>query len=125
HHVVVGPCGILVIALRSDRGRVTVQGDRWREPFSIGRFFSVFAREGVGNPTFELEDQIKQLQKILDSEPGSDEAASGMPIEPVAVFLNPAMQITLENPTVAVLRADQLKDFVRRKAREVKAPQNR
>lgn len=139
NHVLAGPCGILVIAMRSDKGRVIVQGDRWREPFSFGRFFSVFAREGVGNPAFELEEQIKRLQKILaegrqSDEPQADEPqddgangkvkASKMPIEPVAIFLNSQMQIELENPTVTVLRADQVKDFVRRKAREAKVPSN-
>lgn len=121
NHVLVGPSGILVMAVRSDRGRVTVQGDRWREPFSIGRFFTVFAREGVGNPTLELEDQIKRLRALLKKAPlPQGESADSVPIEPVAIFLNPEMQIKLENPSITVLRADQLKDYVRRRGREVK-----
>jgi hypothetical protein len=110
-----------VMALRSDRGKVSVQGDRWREPFSIGRFFTVFAREGVGNPALELEDQIKKLRALIAQAPlPQGESAENVPIEPAAVFLNPEMQLTLENPSVTVLRADQLKDYVRRRAREVK-----
>ncbi|MFV2092912.1 MAG: hypothetical protein ACC634_07500, partial [Hyphomicrobiales bacterium] len=35
-YALVGPCGVIIFAARSDRGRVTVQGDRWRESFSIG-----------------------------------------------------------------------------------------
>jgi hypothetical protein len=121
NHVLVGPSGILVMAVRSDRSKVTVQGDRWREPFSIGRFFTVFAREGVGNPALELEDQIKKLRALIEKAPlPQGESAATIPIEPVAVFLNPEVQITLENPSVAVLRADQLKDFVRRRSKEVK-----
>lgn len=121
NHVLVGPSGILVMAVRSDRGKVTVQGDRWREPFSLGRFFTVFAREGVGNPALELEDQIKKLRALLEKAPlPQGVSAAEIPVEPVAVFLNPEMQITLENPSVAVLRADQLKDYVRRRTKEVK-----
>jgi hypothetical protein len=120
-HVLVGPSGVTVMALRSDRGKVTVRGDKWHEPFSFGRFFSVFAREGVGNPSVELEDQIKKLRTMLEkaSLPQGESAAT-VPIEPVAVFLNPEMQITLENPSMAVLRADQLKDYLRRRTKEVK-----
>jgi hypothetical protein len=122
NHVLVGPSGILVMAVRSDRGKVRVQGDRWREPFSIGRFFTVFAREGVGNPALELEDQIKKLRALIAQAPlPQGVTADEVPIEPVAIFLNPEMQITLENPSVTVLRADQLKDYVRRRTREVKA----
>lgn len=120
HHVLVGPCGILVMALRSDRGKVTVQGDRWREPFSILRFFTVFAREGVGNPAFELEEQIKRLRALMAQRPGAGAEGTELPVEPVAVFLNPEMQMTLDAPSISVLRADQLKDFVRRKARDAR-----
>jgi hypothetical protein len=121
HHVLVGPSGVMVMALRSDRGKVIVQGDRWREPFNIGRFFTVFAREGVGNPAMELEDQIRKLRAMLEKAPlPQGESAANVPIEPVAIFLNPEMQITLENPSIAVLRADQLKDYVRRRVKEVK-----
>ena len=131
NHVLVGPCGILVFGLRSDRGRVIVQGDRWREPFSLGRFFTIFAREGVGNPAFELESQVRKLRQVLGQNGAngageSTEKTSGskaldnVPIEPVAVFLNPEMQISLENPTIPVLRADQVKDYVRRRAKEAR-----
>lgn len=123
NHVLVGPHGIMVFALRSDRGKVTVQGDRWREPFGLGRFFMVFAREGVGNPALELQDQIRKLRALVDQAPVSaGESAAAVPIEPVALFLNPEMQITLENPSMAVLRPDQLKDYVRRRAKEAKIP---
>ncbi|MCC6168424.1 MAG: hypothetical protein IT329_14470 [Caldilineaceae bacterium] len=126
HYVLAGPNGILVFAVRSDKGRVTVQGERWREPFTLGRFFTVFAREGVGNPAFELEEQIRKLRALLNrpaGEAAGDGAAgpfANIPIEPVAVFLNPEMQLTLENPVIPVLRPDQVKDFVRRKAREAR-----
>lgn len=125
NHVLVGPSGVMVIAMRSDRGKVTVQGDKWREPFNFGRFFTVFAREGVGNPALELEEQIRKLRALIEKAPlPGGESAANVPIEPVAIFLNPEMQITLENPSVAVLRADQLKDYVRRRTREVKVSPN-
>jgi hypothetical protein len=128
NYVLVGPGGILVFAVRSDKGRVTVQGDRWREPFSLGRFFTVFAREGVGNPSFELEEQIRKLRALLNrpaeavngDDTAADNSFAAVPIQPVAVFLNPEIQLTLDNPAIPVLRADQVKDFVRRRARETK-----
>jgi len=118
--VLVGPSGVMVLAVRSDRGKVTVQGDKWKEPFSFGRLFTIFAREGVGNPAMELEDQMRKLRAVIAQAPLPPGEAEKVPIEPVAVFLNPEMEITLDNPTIAVLRVDQLKDYVRRRAREVK-----
>ena len=47
-YVLVGPCGVLLFITRGDRGQVTVEGEKWREPFKLSRFFTVFAREGSG-----------------------------------------------------------------------------
>lgn len=124
-YVVAGPCGILLFALRSDRTQVTVQGDRWREKFSVGRFFTVFAREGLGNPPRDLADQAVKIKELLESANGkSDEAGAAtlanVPIDGAAVFLNDATQLEVDGPNVPVLRPDQVKEFVRRKARDVK-----
>jgi len=120
NQVLVGPSGIIVMAVRSDRGKVLVQGDKWKEPFSLGRFFTVFAREGVGNPAAELDEQIRKMRALIEQAPLPAGDAANVPIDPVVVFLNPEMQITLENPSITVLRADQLKDYVRKRTREVK-----
>ena len=125
HHVLVGPSGLFVFALRSDRGKAVVQGDRWREPFSLGRLFTVFAREGVGNPALELEEQVRKLRALLakaSSENGDGDALQQVPIEPVALFLNPEMELKVDAPSIPVMRADQLKEYVRRRGKEVKLP---
>ena len=41
--------------------------------------------------------------------------AADIPIESAAVFINPAAQLELENPSLPVLRVDQLKKYVRMK----------
>lgn len=118
-----GPSGVTVFAVRSDKGKVIVNGDKWREPFSFGRIFTIFAREGVGNPAQDLEDQKQKIRQLLeqtaDGGNGENPLAS-VPVDGVAVFLNQEIQLDITNPTVAVLRADQIKDYVRARAREVK-----
>jgi hypothetical protein len=119
-HVLVGPGGVTVFAVRSDKGKVTVQGDRWREPFNLGRFFTIFAREGVGNPTLELEEQVRKLRALLAKGAPAGSGVQDAPVEPVALFLNPEMELNLNAPSIPVIRADQLKEYVRRRTREVK-----
>ena len=122
NYLVSGPCGVLLFAIRSDRGRVTVQGDRWREPFSFGRFFTVFAREGVGNPARDLDEQQQKMRALLNGAPAAEGSLSTVPIEGSVVFLSSDMQIELDNPTVPVLRTDQVKEYIRRKTKEVRLP---
>lgn len=125
-YLLAGPCGVILFAVRSDRTQVTVHGERWREKFSLRRFFTIFAREGVGNPPRELEDQAKKIKTILaNATPKTEEGASTVnlatvPVEGAAVFLNEATQLDLDSPTIPVLRVDQVKEYIRRKTREVK-----
>ncbi len=123
--VVSGPCGVLLFAVRGDRGKVMVTGDRWREPFGIGRFFTVFAREGVGNPARELGEQQEKIKALLQSARQNGEESvdlSTVPTEGTAVFLNSETVLELDAPSVPVLRADQVKEYIRRKTKEVRLP---
>lgn len=124
-YVVAGPCGLLVFLAKSDKGRVSAKGDRWREPFSIGRMFTVFAREGIGRPQRDLELQQQDLRKMLEAIDAEQEeenkfALADVPMDGAIVFLNDGMTLELENPIPAGLRVDQVKQFIRRKTKEVK-----
>jgi hypothetical protein len=129
-YVVAGPCGVLLFAVRNDRGRVVINGDRWREPFSFGRLFTVFAREGVGHPPQELQTQAQKVRELLNKAPADNGAdANGspfanVPIDGAAVFLNEQAQITVESSPIPVLRGEQVKEFIRRKSKEAKLPPN-
>ena len=123
-YTLVGPFGILLLATRSDRGRVVVSGEKWREPFSLSRIFTVFAREGVGNPAKDLADQADKIRALLaTADADQQELFSKVPIEGAAVFLNPDVTLELDNPSVPALRADQLKDYLRRRGKELKLDQ--
>ena len=133
-YVLAGPNGITIFALRSDKGRVIVEGDKWREPFSLTRFFTFFAREGVGSPDRDIEEQKVRLRSLLaqaDTAAGvpagiAAGAGNGLPaladtpMDGAVVFLNPEVQLELNNPTVAVLRPDQVKDHVRGRVKEAR-----
>ncbi len=124
NYVIAGPCGVLILAVRNDRGRIVISGSRWREPFSFGKILTVFAREGIGYPPQEVEEQGKKLRELLQKAPSAglpeSQAIANVPIDGAAVFLNEQAQLQVENPVIPVLRADQIKEFVRRKTKEVK-----
>jgi len=125
-YVVAGPCGVLVFAVRSDRSRINVQGDNWKEPFSLMRFLTLFAREGLGDPTREIQDQTSKVRSLL-TENGTTEGAgangeslASVPIEGAVVFLHPQAVLNAENANPPALRADQVKEYIRRRAKEAK-----
>lgn len=122
-YLLVGPCGILIFAARSDKGKIVVNGDKWREPFSIGRIFTIFAREGLGNPRVEIEDQSARIEKLLAAASVEEEGNhdfTTVPIHGAAVFLNQQTEIDATAPSIPALRPNQIKGFVREKAKEVR-----
>lgn len=122
-YAILTPSALVTLAVRSDKGRVRVTGDKWRERWSFTRFLTLFAREGVGHPPAELEDQARKMKEYFSKAeiPGSENLAP-LTIDGAVVFLNSETFLDLQEPTVAILRADQLKDWLRRRTREVKSP---
>jgi hypothetical protein len=122
-YAVLTPTALVTLTVRGDKGHVRVQGDKWRERWSFGRILTLFAREGVGHPPSELADQANKMQQYLSAAPLAEgEVPVQGPIDGAVVFLNSDTFLDLAEPTVAILRADQLKDHLRKRTREIKAP---
>jgi len=115
-YVLASPSGIQVFIVRGDKGQVKVSGDHWREPFSIGRIFTAFTREGLGNPGRELEETKQKVRELLQEGESNQELAinaGNVPIDGAVVFVNPAIDLQLDNPAVPVVPVAQLKKVVR------------
>jgi len=126
NYVLVGPCGVLSLIPRSENGTVRLRGDNFSEPLNFMRILTIFAREGVRSLKHELKEQRNKMEELLtDAEPsdGAGEVIqtfNDVPVESAAVFLNGDVDLELENPTVSALRANQVKEFVRSRAKTVK-----
>lgn len=115
-YLLAGPNGIQVFIVRGDKGQVNVSGDRWKEPFSIGRMFTAFTREGLGNPGREVEETKQKVRELLQSGESNQQLgmkAGDVPIDGAVVFVNPSVNLTLDNPTVPVVAVAQLKKVIR------------
>lgn len=116
NYLLVGPPGVFVFNVKGDKGKVTVDGERWKEAFSIGRFFTAFTREGLGNPTRELQEDQQKVRELLQQGEANDKLsvdAGEVPVQGAVVFINPAVDLTAINPTVPVVQASDLKKFLR------------
>lgn len=103
-HVLVGPTGIWALEAKHHVGMVQCVGDAWgytrRGPGGV-------PREGhIGNPSQQARHSAEALTRYLQRR-GVAQA-----VEPVVVFTHPQVELTLERPTVAVLRAAEVRAFV-------------
>ncbi len=126
-YVLIGPCGVINFAVRGDKGRIKIAGDRWREPFNFRRFFTVFAREGLGNPPRDLQEEegrlrglLAQVDEMEDGESDKTEPLAEVPIDGAVLFLNNDVQLEVDEPSVPVLMGKQAKNYVRQRAKEVR-----
>ncbi len=112
-HVLISPYGVFAIVTRFQRGVYTVEGSKWTPQRSLlGNLFSVFIMDRVGNPTRDAEDAADAVQKVFD------QIAPSIEVQPVVVFVDPRVRLTVINPTVAVVHAQtkiqpSLKDYIK------------
>jgi hypothetical protein len=93
-HVVVGPCGVVVISTRRGGGRVACEGDQWSINGKPRKSYSRQARvRAVAVRKFLAVRHPEFAREIVRS---------------VIVFTNPRCELQLKDPMVAVVRADDL-----------------
>ena len=103
------PHGIFAFTARDQTGQISVNGSQWRSKLTLSRVLTIFAQEGLGNPTSEALDTAARLgdwiKKALP-----DVAAK---VQPVIVFIDDRAQLQITEPTVPVLDPKGLKKWVR------------
>ena len=103
------PHGIFAFTARDQTGEISVNGARWNSKLTLGRVLTIFAQEGLGNPSAEALDTAARLdawiKKMLP-----DITAK---VQPVIVFIDDRAKLQITEPTVPVLDAKGLKKWIR------------
>lgn len=110
-HVFIGPSGVYAIALREHGGKISNHGDRWSQPFSVGRFLLAFSNEGVGNPTLDAQQDAKKMQAYLAQHAPDLQ----IEVQPLILFINPKAELELKNPAVPVVTPSGIKALLRQR----------
>lgn len=110
-HILVTPQKVYVITTKGQKDTVSVNGDRWKRPFSLMRALRFFAEESFGNPTYEAQQNAKAAATALSYALPDD--APQVTLEPLIVFTHPDVDLTVNEPTIPVLKASKLKSFIR------------
>jgi len=108
-YVLLGPQGVYAFTTRDQAGSVTVNGSQWHSKLTAARILTVFAQEGLGNPTSDALDAANRLSTFIKSKL-PDNATK---VEPIIVFINERAQVEATEPTVPVLDAKSIKKWLR------------
>jgi len=113
-HVLITPTGLLVFKIKRQDGVVKYENGKWHRPWRIGRIFGGMGQEPLGNPTQELEMEIAVMRKFLADKV---ESAAMIPIDGMIVFTDPRVQLSIDDPAVPAVQADDLKETLRKSKR--------
>jgi hypothetical protein len=108
-YVLLSPQGIYTLTTRDQTGQVSVTGSTWKSKFTLGRLLSIFAQEGLGNPTADAQGQAAKLGAWIKGKLPD----INVEVQPAIVFIDPRAQLAVDAPTVAVLDPKGIKKWLR------------
>lgn len=117
--VLVSPGGLFVVDDFKHDGLIRIQGARWRDRRSLLRRLTSLGRRAVRDPSRLLDLQAEALREALVAR---DEAWASLPIDPLVVFTHPAAELEREDPSLPVVRADELRTWLRTEGRRKALP---
>jgi len=108
-YVLLSPQGIYTLTARDQTGQISVTGSTWKSKFTLGRVLSIFAQEGLGNPTVDAEGQAAKLGAWIKGKLPDLNIA----VQPAIVFIDPRAQLVVDAPTVPVVDPKGIKKWLR------------
>jgi len=98
-HILIGPTGVFVLETKNFSGKYVCYGDRWF-------FQGVRQKYDISSVSVQAKNNANTLASLLQT--------SGFTVEvsPVIVFTHPSVQLWLHNPTVPVLKAGTVCNFL-------------
>jgi len=110
-HILITPARVYAIVAKRQTGDITLKGAKFSRKFSWGRFFKFFGEESMGLPDAEADNSKINLVKLLKKNGFTDEELPE--IDALIVFTNKEANVTIIEPTLPVLRANELKSYLR------------
>ena len=99
-HIVLGPNGVFVLETKNWSGKITCNGDQWQRP---GK------RNFKGSPSRQVKRNAAKIRNIIDS---SQLKPLGIRVEGIVVFTNNHSSLNINNPTVPILKLQQLPSHI-------------
>ena len=108
-NLLVTPNACYVFAIKMQSGPIAYKNGKWQHGIGWKRLFRLFAQEGLGNPTNDVQLEMNALRRHLDRHlPGVE-----IPLQPVIVFGNDKATIEANESPIPAMHVKKLKDWLR------------
>jgi len=105
-HVIIGPEGVFVIETKNQNGLIRCDGDSWIRQ-KIGRRGTPYFGD-IGSPSKQVKRNAMLLKSFIQDRFGTSPYVNGL-----VVFTSENAVLKIINPTVTVLRPQEIEDFLK------------
>jgi len=105
-HIVLGPNGIFVIETKNHNGFITCNGDYWTQR-KVGQRGTPYLGK-IGCPSKQVKKNAISLRSMI-----RDRLGMNLYVNCAIVFANKDAVISIKNPTVEVLKPNELCEFIK------------
>jgi hypothetical protein len=113
-HILLLPTGIIVINAKYQTGKISVEGEKWKQKgLGLRRFFG---QENLGNPTKEVDAMVQNVINFIHKEvPEAEE----IPIAPMIVFTTKGLDtLDLDKSDIPAMHYTKVKGFMRQQRQQ-------
>ena len=107
-HIVLGPNGVFVIETKNYAGRIMCDGDEWSSQHT-GKFNRLIHYD-IGSPSRQVKRNAVRVKRVIEDSGAFK--SKRIWVDGVLVFANKRVDLRINNPTVPILRANKLPEFI-------------
>jgi hypothetical protein len=107
-YLLIEPGGVTVLIIKTQAGKIAYKDGKWKSRQGILSYW-MGRDEPLGNPTNEAKEALTKVNAILTEKAPSLKVN----LRALIVFSNPKADLDLEPSPIPILRADDLKDYLR------------
>jgi len=127
-HILLCPNGIFVIETKNYEGEIICDGDEWHRHYEGGFTISMRGRPywkeprdyDMGSPSKQVKGNAVKLKQLIESQKNIFKNPLKIWVEGIVVFTNPNVNLKLNEPTVTVLKVEELYDYLKNKESKIK-----
>lgn len=112
-HLLVGPAGVWALLPYAQKGKISYQNGKWKQKGG-SLYLKMFAQEGLGRPEMEIKGALEDMKKFYTNQL----QGTALPTQAALVFTNPKVELDTNEAPVPAVKAEKLKDFIRKNAKE-------
>lgn len=115
-HIILGPNGIFVIETKNFEGKIRCVEDVWYQYKDI---WKIPEEHEIKSPSKQVKGNALKLKQFIESKNVFSKSLR-LWVDGIVVFTNPNTNLELNNPTVLVLKIEELYNYIKNKRSKIK-----